>query len=203
MQRGRMFLWVILGVGFLIGLFPSPVWAEGPEIFTPVRIDLGVWTLIVFLGLLFILRKYAWQPMIQGLQQREQSIHEALAEAQRAREEAQRLRGELQAERDQAEQKVRDLMDEARRDAQRLTDEMSNKAKAEIQAERERLRREIKTARDQALQDIWNQAGQLATVISSKVIRRELNTDDHRRLVDEALTELRQANVGWKDRVLY
>jgi F-type H+-transporting ATPase subunit b len=60
--------------------------------------------------------------------------------------------------------------------------------------ERERLRRDISTARDQALQEIWNQTAQLATLISAKAIRRELTDEDHRRLVDEALAELRQAS---------
>ena len=48
--------------------------------------------------------------------------------------------------------------------------------------------------RDQALQDIRSQAVQLATLVSSKVIRRQLNADDHRQLVDEAVAELRQAS---------
>ena len=70
---------------------------------------------------------------------------------------------------------------------------MIAKARAEIQAERERLRREIEMARDQALQELWKQAADLATMISAKAIRRQLSAEDHRRLVDEALTELQGA----------
>jgi len=92
-----------------------------------------------------------------------------------------------------AQEKVREVLDEARRDAQNLRDEMVAKAKSEIQTERERLRHEIEMARDQALQQLWNQTAQLATLISAKAIRRELNVEDHRRLVDEAIAELQEA----------
>jgi F-type H+-transporting ATPase subunit b len=92
--------------------------------------------------------------------------------------------------------KIPAMMDEARRDAQHMAEEMRAKAQADIQADRERLRREIEMARDQALQQIWTQTAQLATAISSKAIRRNISEEDHRRLVDEALTELRQAGNG-------
>jgi F-type H+-transporting ATPase subunit b len=104
------------------------------------------------------------------------------------------MRAELQKEMAGAEDRVREVMDEARRDAQRLKDDMVAQARTEIQTERERLQREIAMARDQALQEIWTQAAQLATLISAKAIRRQLNVEDHRRLVDEAITEL--ATVG-------
>lgn len=164
-----------------------------PPIFTPIRIDLAVWTLVVFLLLLFILTKYAWGPMLEALKKREENVRSAIEEAQRAREEAQRLREQLQRELNSAHEKVRDIVDEGRRDAQQMTEEMIAKARSEIQTERDRLRREIETARDQALQELWKQAAQLATLISAKALRRELNPDDHRRLVDEALAELHGA----------
>jgi F-type H+-transporting ATPase subunit b len=158
-----------------------------------LRWDLGLWTLVVFVLLFFILRKLAWKPILEGLQKREESILKAVEDAQRARDEAQRLRDQLQREVDRAQEKVRDILDEGRRHAQQVTDEMIAKARAEIQAERERLRREIEMARDQALQELWKQAADLATMISAKAIRRQLSAEDHRRLVDEALTELQGA----------
>jgi F-type H+-transporting ATPase subunit b len=63
------------------------------------------------------------------------------------------------------------------------------------------LQREIAAARDQALQQIWNQTANLATQISAKLLRRQLTPDDNRRLVDEALAEIGQADIGWKDQL--
>jgi F-type H+-transporting ATPase subunit b len=167
--------------------------AERPKNILAISWDLGLWTIVVFGLLLFVLRKLAWKPWLEATQRREQSIQQALLEAQRARDEAQRLRVQLQHEMDGAAEKVRQIMDEARADAQRAAEEMLGKARAEIQKERERLHREIGMARDQALQEIWNQTAQLATLVSAKAIRRQLSLDDHRRLVDDAIAELRRA----------
>lgn len=160
-----------------------------PNIFE-YALDLTIWTLVVFLVLLFVLWKFAWGPMLAGLQKREETIHSAVEEARKAREEAQQLRGQLQAEMDRAAEKVRGMIDDARRDAQRVSEELTAKARTEIQTERERLHREIELARDQALQELWTHTARLATLVSSKAIRRQLNEDDHRRLVDEAIADL-------------
>jgi F-type H+-transporting ATPase subunit b len=156
-------------------------------------LDLAIWTVVVFLILLFVLSKFAWKPILEGLQKREENIHAAVKEAQDAKDEAQRLRQQLQVEMNQAAEKVRDIIDAARKDAQHSADEMLAKAKSEIQTERDRLHREIGLARDQALQELWSQSAQLATLISSKAIRRHMNQDDHTRLVDESIAELRAA----------
>ncbi len=155
-------------------------------------LDLTVWTIVVFLLLVFILGKYAWRPMLEGLDARERNIRAAADEAQRARDEAQRLRDQLQDEMARANDKVRVMLDEARKEAQVLKEEMIGDARKEIQAERERLHREVSLARDEALQQIWNQGAQLAALISSKTIRRQLTPEDHRGLVDEALADLRR-----------
>jgi F-type H+-transporting ATPase subunit b len=183
----------------LLGFSPAGAWAQGshgageePDIFKP-RFDLGIWSLIVFAVLLLVLRRLAWRPMLSGLQKREEFYHGRLEEARLAHEEAQRVQRELQIQLDRTQERVREIYDEARQQAQRTTDEMIAAARTEIQTERDRLRREIDMARDQALQELWNQAAQLATLISAKAIRRELNLEDHRRLVDEAIAELRPA----------
>lgn len=167
--------------------------AGGPEIFTPVRIDLAIWTLVVFLLLLFVLTKYAWNPMLGALQKRDDNIRSAIDEAKRARGEARQLREDLATERAKIAQERRIALDEARRDGQQLRETMLAQGKAEIQSERERLHRELSTATDQALKKIWEQTAQLATLISAKAIRRQLTPDDHHRLVDEALADLRKA----------
>lgn len=82
------------------------------------------------------------------------------------------------------------IMEEARRDAELLKEEMRAQATRDIQTERQRLRREMDIARDQALQELLNHAARLATLISAKAIGRHLSEEDHRRLIDEALGEM-------------
>src|SRR5262249_54377008 len=156
-------------------------------------LDLTIWTWVVFLLLFFLLKKYAWGPMLTGLKQREDNIHLAMDEAKKARAEAEDLRVHLKKEMDQVNDKIRAMMEAAHRDGEATKAQLVAEAENEIRAERERSLREIGTARDQALQELWNRTAQLATEVSSRAIRRQLTEDDHRRLVDEALAELRQA----------
>ncbi len=165
------------------------------DLFRPAM-DLGIWTLVVFLVLLAVLGRFAWKPMMRGLEHRERAIHSALHEAQQAREEAARLRAQLEEQMRKANDQARTLLEEARRAAERTTAEMTAEAQKKIQAEHERFQREMKLAYDQARRDLQTQAAQLATLVASKVIRRQMNHDDHRQLVDEALAELRQTGDG-------
>jgi F-type H+-transporting ATPase subunit b len=168
------------GIGKLFGL----VW------------DLGLWTLIVFGLLLFILSRTAWPAMLEGLKKREQNISDAITSAERARAESERIQQELRAEMAKANDNIRAMMDEARKDATEAKEEMLTAAKKEIGAERDRLRREIETAKDQALLDIWNQSTQLAALISSKTLKREIRADDHKKLFDEAMAEFKSAKAS-------
>jgi F-type H+-transporting ATPase subunit b len=158
--------------------------------------DLGIWTLAVFLVLLFVLSKFAWKPMMQGLEQRERTIHAALHEAQQAREEAERLRLKLEEQMRHADEQARRLLDEARRAAERTTAEMTAEAQKKIQAEQERLQREMNLAYERARRDLQAQVVQLSTLVAGKAIRRQLNHDDQRQLVEETLAELSQSGNG-------
>ena len=169
--------------------------AKGGDDLFGQALDLAIWTVVVFLVLLFVLSKFAWKPMLAGLQQREESIRGAVEEAKQARAETERARAEFKQELAKAHEEIPKLLDEARKDAQRLAEEMRAKAVKEIAEDRQRLRKEIETARDQALQELWTNAAQLATLISAKTVRRSLSPDDHRRLVDEALVELKNAGT--------
>lgn len=192
MRRGLQILLPGVLAMLVMSVAPALVWAAAAQNPLDFKTDLGIWTVVIFVLLMTVLGKYAWGPMMEGLHKREESIRSALEEAKQAREETARVRAEFLAEKAKAQEQIAHMLDQARRDAQQLIDDMRTKATADIQTDRQRLRREIELARDQALQDIWAQAAQLATLISTKALKRAINVDDHRRLVDEALAELRQ-----------
>ena len=206
MRRGGLVLFVVFLIAAWVGAGPafaqehapaagghaaaddSPFAGEAHQI-----LDLAIWTIVVFLILLFVLARFAWKPMLEGLQRRERDIREAREEAHKVREEAQKLHERLQAELAQAAQKVHAMLDEARRDAEQAKAEMIASARAEIQTERERLHREIQVETDQALQSLWTRAAELATQVSAAAPGRQIDGDGHRRLIDEALAELKTA----------
>ena len=160
-----------------------------PNILEP-QPSLAIWTVVVFLGLFLVLRQFAWGPLSKALHQREEHMEHVLLDAERARNESERLLGEHRKQMAAAADEVRALIEEARRDAQAAGDEIIRKAQAEAEASRDRAQREIGLARDQALVEIWSKTADLAVSVAGRVLSRELNESDHRRLIASAMGEL-------------
>jgi F-type H+-transporting ATPase subunit b len=165
---------------------------QGPRPVMEVWAETAIWTVVIFVGLFFILQRTAWPPILEGMQKREKSIESAIDEAKNLRIENAKGLAELQKKLDSAYAEIPKLMEQARKDADALKEKIRTEAAAEVQADRTRLLREVDTAKDQALHAIWSQAAQLATLISTKVIGRSLSVEDHRRLVDEATADLKE-----------
>lgn len=159
------------------------------------RWDLAVYTIVVFLLLFFILNKFAFPNIVKGLKAREDLIASAKDEAILAKKEAEEMRKKLQDEFAVANDKIRGLMEEARRDADALRAKERETGQKEAAAERERAKREIESAKDAALQEIYQKSVDLATLMSTKAIRRNMSADDHRRLVDESLADLKTGKM--------
>jgi F-type H+-transporting ATPase subunit b len=151
---------------------------------------LGISTLVVFLLLLFVLRKFAWGPLQKALHEREEYLEKTFEGAERARAEAERILAEHRNQMAKVAEEVRALIDKAHRDAEAASTDIIRKAQAEAEAARQRAEREIGNARDQAIVEIWNKAAELAVSVASKVLTRELNEADHRRLIEVATNEL-------------
>jgi F-type H+-transporting ATPase subunit b len=164
-------------------------------------LDLSIWSIVVFLVLYFVLKKYAWGPMLQGLDNREKRIQAELDQAQKANADAQTLKSDFEKRINEAHLQARAVIDEARKNAEELMAEMTNKARSEIQADRDRLRRELDTAKEQAIVELFQRTTQLASLVSSKAIRRQMTIEDQHRLVDEALNDMGAA-ANERQRVL-
>jgi len=155
-----------------------------------IMFDTALWSIVIFILLLLILKKYAWGPILEGLQKREETIRSSLEEAKRTRDEMEKMRAQFQKEMAEAQQQIPKLMEEARKKGDELAAQKLAEAAAKIEADQDRFRREMEVAKDQAIKELWAQAAQLATLISAKAIGRSLTEEDHRRLIDESLTEL-------------
>jgi F-type H+-transporting ATPase subunit b len=159
-------------------------------------LDLAIWTIAVFLILFLVLSNFAWPQIRAGLDKRENDIARDRAEADKAKKEAEALRATLQAEMARAHEEARKIIDKAVADARASAADEVARGKAELAAEKERLHAEVARARDQALHEVWAQGADLATLISSKAIGRQLSLDDHRALLAQALDEFKAAARG-------
>jgi F-type H+-transporting ATPase subunit b len=161
-----------------------------------IKGDLAIFTAVVFLLLVVILRKFAWKPISEGLEKRENHIAHEIAAAERANAEAKHLLADYQKKLDAAQHEVRAILDEARRDAEHTAGQIAAKAKADAEAEMRRALREVETAKDQALKDLAETAATLATDLAGKLLQQKLQPADHARLIDEAMAKFPKGKVG-------
>ncbi len=185
----------LLALVIFLGCSAAPLLADGENHGggtdpMEIRADTAIWSFIVFVALFAVLYFKAWGPILEGLQKREETIRSSLEEAKKTRADMEQLRADFQREMAAAQQRIPALMEEARKKGDEMVTQKLAEAGAKIQADQERFRHEIEIAKDQAIKELWEQAAQLATLISAKAIGRSLTEDDHRRLLDDAMQEM-------------
>jgi F-type H+-transporting ATPase subunit b len=194
----RRMLALLFGVA-AVALATAPVLAaEGPEggeatspLYTVNQgLITGLATIIIFVLLVAILGKYAWGPILSGLKAREEKIRKDIADADAARAKAEAVLREYNAQLATAEQKVRDMIAKATTDAEQLAASIRARAQQESEETKERAMRDIENAREQALAEIYAQTAELSTRIAEKILKRNINADDQRGLVNQSLQEL-------------
>ena len=157
------------------------------DLVTP-EFGLIFWTLITFLVLLFILKKFAWKPILSAVSEREQGIRDALASAVEARKEMENLQAdnerilkEARVEREAMLKEARELknkmIDDAKQDAKLEASKLITQAKAAIEAEKKAT-----------IADLRSQVAKISISIAEKVVREELsNTEKQEKLVESML----------------
>ena len=161
--------------------FESPAWFQT---------DLAVWSFVVFLGLLGLLTKFAWKPIMDGLDKREQGIADTIAATQAANEDAKRMLASYERRLTEATDEVRGMLEEARRDADATRQAIVAEARKAADDEKNRARHEIGLAKDDALAQIADRAGDLAVEVAGKFLREKLGRDDQARLVRDSVASL-------------
>jgi F-type H+-transporting ATPase subunit b len=172
--------------------------AESEEKINPLEIKpaLAVWTLVVFVVLMLVLGKYAWKPLLAALHTREQHLEHVLLETERARNESESNLAEHRKLMAKAGDEVRGILDKARQEAQATAEQLIKQAQAEAEQAKQRAQRDIGQAKDQALAEIWEKTADMAVSVAGKVLSKELNESDHRRLLDSAIKELPATTVA-------
>ncbi len=151
---------------------------------------LFIWTIVTFLVLLGLLVKFAWRPLLQALESRQETIHKALEDAQKAKEEL----GRVQAESAEIIRKARveseTIFARTRTDAEKFGEELRHKAKEEADGIVRNAQRQIQVETQRALQEIRNEAVDLSVAIASKLLERHVSKEDNQRLIDDTLKQI-------------
>jgi len=148
---------------------------------------LMIWTVFTFVILLVVLYKVAWGPILTTLEQREHTIRNSLAEAQRMHQEAEQLLAQHQQQLVEANREVARLLEQGREEAERLRVSMTEQAREEAQRLTDTARRDIVRERQLAMQELKNTAADLALAAAGRLLHTAMTSEDHRRLVTEFL----------------
>jgi F-type H+-transporting ATPase subunit b len=166
--------------------------AADPHATDPLSIDadLAFWTLIIFVVLLFVLKKFAWGPILDGLDKREGKIADDISRAESNRIESQKLLADYETKLAKAQEEVKAIIEEARRDAEVTKADILATARSEAAAEMARAKHEVEIARDQALQQLVQTSANLAVDLAGKIVQAKLNPADHAKLIAESVSKI-------------
>jgi F-type H+-transporting ATPase subunit b len=169
---------------------PSVFAASGGSFLVSPNVGLMIWTLVVFVISMYILNKVAWPRIAAALDKRQQAIEEAIDTAERTRTEAQRLLEEYRERLAEARGQADEIVARARKTAEHNEAEALAEAKRKREEMMAQTRRDIEQETRRAIQEIRAEVADLTVLATEKVTRKTLTSDDQKRLVEEALSEL-------------
>jgi F-type H+-transporting ATPase subunit b len=151
---------------------------------------LMIWTIVCFLITLYVLKRYAFGPIQNLIDQRRERIRQALDEADNARSEARKLLEEHRKLIAQAKGEAEEILAETRRVAEVNQRRMREETEADRQRRIEETRRQVESETRRALEQIRAEVADLSLIAAEKVTRQSFADEDHRRLIEEAVGEL-------------
>ncbi len=157
---------------------------------TEVRTGLIFWTIVTFLIVAFVLRRFAWGPILSVVREREKQIENAIESAKRERAEAERLLNEQKQAVAEARQKAAEEMNKNRAEMDRFREELMAKSRKEAEALKAEATRSIEDARIKAVNEIKGEAVNLAIQIAEKLISEKLDDTKHRKLAEQFIEQL-------------
>lgn len=151
---------------------------------------IGIWVIVTFTVLFLLLYFTAWPKLLSALEERENTIRNQLEEAERERNQAAELVEKHRQEVEKVREDARAILEEQRAEGQKVRADIVGKARDEAEQIVEKARQEIGLERDKAVEILRREAVELSLEAAGKVLGRAITEDDHRRLVEEAVSEL-------------
>jgi F-type H+-transporting ATPase subunit b len=170
--------------------------ASGTRTFMKPDTGLMVWTLAIFVLLMFVLSRYAFGPITAAVEAREKALEAAIESANRDRDAAAKLLKEHQAAIDAARGEAQKIIADGRAVGEKMRSDMLEVTRKEQQDMLERARREIENEKDKAIIQLRREAVDLALAGASKVIEQNLESQKNRQLVESYLASIGSLKVS-------
>jgi F-type H+-transporting ATPase subunit b len=151
---------------------------------------LMIWTVVTFLALVFVLKKFAWVPLLQGLNDREAMIKKAIEEAAQARVAAEQLKAQFEKELARGQESAQALIQQATADAQKVRDRILKETEEEARRLSEQNRRQMEEEKNSVLRDLRKEVAGLSIKVAEKLVRHSMNQKAQDELVNSFFEEL-------------
>lgn len=161
---------------------------------TLVKVDPGLyfWTLLTFLTLVVLLKKFAWTPLLKALEERRASIEKSVEDAKRATAELQRVQEESARLMAEARAEAAGIVTRSRADADRFREEMRKKAIEDAQVIVKNAEKEIQLETARAIAQLRTEAVDLSVAIASKLLRKNITAADNDALIQDAIGQFKR-----------
>ena len=146
-------------------------------------------TLITFLVLLALLKKFAWGPLKEVMDKRERDINKDIDDAEQAKLNAQKLEAQNKQTLKETQEEVHKILEESKIQARKQHEEIIHEANIRANGMIETAQNEINSEKERALADINNQVSELSVLIASKVLQKEISEKDQKELVEKYIKE--------------
>ncbi len=154
------------------------------------------WELVAFGILLFLLYWFVYPPIRDQVQKRQSEIEGAIDEAEKTRKEARELLADYRKQLDEARGEARQILDESRKQGESQRERIRTEAREESERIIQRAREEIGRERDTALREVRGEVAGMVIEASERVLGREVDNEEHERLISEALDNLEAEVTG-------
>ena len=151
------------------------------------RVDTMLFSFLIFLGLAAVLFKFAWKPIMSGLDAREKRISDDIDNARIANEQAQANLKQYQEQLANATDEAKSVLEEARKDAVAAKNRILNDAQDEAGRLRDRALADIDAAKNQAVRELAQQSVNSAVTLAGNIVGRSLNKEDHSKLIEDSV----------------
>lgn len=155
-----------------------------------------LWTWAIFIGLVLILRTFAWKPLLAAVEAREKRIADSLKKAEEVQQAAADIAARQEAALAEAQAKAKAVLDEARVQSEDYRKRELAKAKTDADAFLDRAKKEISLEEVRVRDALRREVVDITLEVASKVLERNVNTEDDRRLADRLLADVKAKRTG-------
>ena len=149
-----------------------------------------LWTIVTFLIVLLILKVKAWGPLVEALKNREEQVENSLKAAEKAIEEAEKVSSDYEQSIKDAQVKSQKIILDSKKAAEKVKAEIEKTTAAKAESMIENAKEQINSEKDNAIKDIRDIAIDLSIDIASKVIEKNIDSEENRRLIEEAMNNI-------------